>query len=97
MFDGVQNSTIQPMFRSHLRRRRPVPGAAARLLSILLFVPDPAAMAQGNATIAGYHGGAHRRGSYVVPGLTWQAAARMRRDRGFAGAVTGQVYAQPLY
>jgi len=34
---------------------------------------------------------------FVVPGLTWEKARSLRSDRGFNAAVSGHVYAQPLY
>lgn len=57
-----------------------------------------AARAETNdPTIATYHAGPDRAGGYVVPGLTWQTAATIRRDTGFDARVDGAVYAQPLY
>ena len=53
--------------------------------------------AQGADAVLGYHRSDDRSGQYVVPGLTWESAARLRRDAGFDGRVDGHVYAQPLY
>jgi len=44
-----------------------------------------------------HHGHTARSGLYVVPGLTWEAAAHLRRDADFHADVSGPVYAQPLY
>ncbi len=48
-------------------------------------------------SVTTYHNGNNRHGLYVVPGLTTAAAANMHRDTGFNGAISGNVYAQPLY
>jgi hypothetical protein len=48
-------------------------------------------------SVTTYHNGADRHGAYVVPGLTEAAAANMHLDPAFNGAVSGNVYAQPLY
>src|SRR5271166_1450844 len=71
---------------------------AALALMALLMVPVRAvAAAPADTTVAGYHGDAARSGNFIAPGLAWQAAPGLRRDSGFDGAVTGHVYAQPLY
>jgi len=44
-----------------------------------------------------YHNGIKRPGAYRVPSLTIAAAANIHPDTSFNGAVTGNVYAQPLY
>ncbi len=51
---------------------------------------------QTAGSVTTYHADAARSAHYVAPGLTWQAAARMRLDAGFDGRVPGHVYAQPL-
>ena len=57
-----------------------------------------AADAPGPTTeILEQHGNVERSGLYVVPGLTWEAAAQLRRDPTFHADVVGPVYAQPLY
>jgi hypothetical protein len=66
-----------------------LPGA----LSILLGLAGPAA-AQGVVT---YHNSQTRHGAYTVPGMTNAAAATMTLDSNFNAAVSGAVYAQPLY
>lgn len=67
------------------------------LLMPLLCAAVRAASAPDGDSVTGYHGGDDRSGQYVVPGLTWQSAARLRRDTHFDGRVDGHVYAQPLY
>jgi hypothetical protein len=62
--------------------------------SAILALVCASASAQSVVT---YHGTSNRYGAYVVPGLTASAAAGMHIDTGFAGAVNGAVYAQPLY
>jgi hypothetical protein len=44
-----------------------------------------------------YHGHADRSGNFVVPGLTREKARSLHMDREFHAAVSGHVYAQPLY
>jgi hypothetical protein len=79
------------------RSPRPIWRMIALFFSILLFTPDIGVAAPGDATVPDYHAGADRAGNYIVPGLIWAAASQMHRDRTFAGAVSGQIYAQPLY
>ena len=50
-----------------------------------------------NADVVTYHNGNTRHGAYVVPGLTQSAAANVKIDTNFKGAVSGKVYAQPLF
>ena len=57
------------------------------------YAADPPATQQ----VLEHHGNAARSGLYVVPGLTWEAAAHLRRDPDFHADVSGPVYAQPLY
>ncbi len=65
-----------------------------RLAAALLALMPGVAGAQSVLT---YHGTPNRYGAYVVPGLTTAAAANMHLVTGFAGTVSGAVYAQPLY
>jgi len=46
-----------------------------------------------------FHGGPSRSGVYVDPDMTRALVGDggLHRDPGFAGGLTGQVYAQPLY
>ncbi len=57
----------------------------------------PAPGAAQPASVPTYHGHSDRSGNFVVPGLTWEKARSLRSDRGFNAAVSGHVYAQPLY
>jgi outer membrane protein assembly factor BamB len=66
----------------------------AWLTSALLALLPALANAQSVLT---YHGTSNRYGAYIVPGLTDATAANMHLVSGFAGAVNGAVYAQPLY
>jgi hypothetical protein len=65
----------------------------AATLAVLILMCGAAA-AQDVLT---YHADAARSGRYVVPGLTWAAAAKLHRDTAFNGRLSGDVYAQPLY
>ncbi|HEY6824615.1 MAG TPA: hypothetical protein VI195_09250, partial [Steroidobacteraceae bacterium] len=56
-----------------------------------------AAPADATQRVLEHHGNAARSGSYIVPGLTWEAAARLRADPDFHAAIAGPVYTQPLY
>ena len=58
---------------------------------------NPALARVPAAAVATYHNDFYRSGQYVVPELTMRRAARMHLDHAFAGVVTGNVYAQPLY
>ncbi len=49
------------------------------------------------ADVVTYHNSNTRQGSYVAPTLTQAAAATLQLDPNFTGAVSGNVYAQPLY
>jgi hypothetical protein len=70
----------------------------ALLLAILIAATcwSPWAAAQQGSVLT-YHGYADRSGNFVVPGLTWEKARSLHMDRGFHAAVSGHVYAQPLY
>src|SRR5713101_7628155 len=69
------------------------------LLLATLFATTcwPVHGAAQQAAVLGYHGHADRSGNFVVPGLTWEKARSLHLDRGFNAAVSGHVYAQPLY
>jgi outer membrane protein assembly factor BamB len=68
------------------------------LILILMLVATPVFGATPtDTTVAFYHGAPDRAGHYIVPGLNWQSAGTVRRDRLFDGHVEGHVYAQPLY
>ena len=49
------------------------------------------------ASVPTYHGHSDRSGNFVVPGLTWEKARSLHSDQKFRAAVSGHVYAQPLY
>ncbi|MGD0141525.1 MAG: hypothetical protein ABSC92_00035 [Rhizomicrobium sp.] len=61
-------------------------------LALLVSVP---AMSADN--VVTYHNSIFRNGAYRVPGLTLAAAANIRAETVFKTAVTGNIYAQPLY
>jgi hypothetical protein len=69
------------------------------LLSICAMSASAQAADETGATtqVLEHHGDAGRSGQYVVPGLTWQAAAQLKRDPAFHAVIAGPVYAQPLY
>jgi hypothetical protein len=56
-------------------------------------VPGPDA----GASVLEFHAHPNRDGFFVDPAITKAAAAGFKRDTTFAGAVTGNVYASPLY
>lgn len=53
--------------------------------------------ASADVNVTQYHNDAARDGLYVDPAFTPSAAANLKRDTNFNGAITGGVYAQPLY
>nr|WP_277398499.1 hypothetical protein [Burkholderia sp. Ac-20353] len=71
--------------------------ALPAFFALLTCTRAGAAWGQAGDSVTDYHGAADRSGQYVVPGLTWQSASRLHRDRDFDGRVNGHVYAQPLY
>jgi hypothetical protein len=44
-----------------------------------------------------YHGSADRSGNFIVPALTWERARNIHLDPSFRPAISGHLYAQPLY
>jgi hypothetical protein len=60
-----------------------------------LGVPLPAFSRSGS--VIKFHGNSSRDGFYIDPAMTPANIATMHRDTTFNGAVTGDVYAQPLY
>ena len=73
-----------------------------RFLSAILLAGMAAAGARAQAAaptlqVLTYHADAQRRGNFVEPALTWQAAQRVRPDRTFRAHLSGHIYAQPLY
>jgi outer membrane protein assembly factor BamB len=67
---------------------------AAPLALLCLAAAPRVSLAQSIST---FHNGADRAGAYVVPGLTYAAAARLHPDPAFRATVSGEVYVQPLY
>lgn len=63
-------------------------------IAVLLFA---GAAAAETTQVTTYHNTPDRAGLYTVPGLSATAAASAHLLTGFAGAVQGHVYAQPLY
>ena len=73
-----------------------------RFPSAILLAGMAAATACAQAATPGsqvltYHADAERRGNFVEPALTWQAAERLHPDPAFRPSVSGHIYAQPLY
>lgn len=66
--------------------------AATFLAALTCFAAAPPAVAQSVVT---YHNGINRHGAFTAPGLTPTAAAKLHL--GFHVAISGNVYAQPLY
>ena len=50
-----------------------------------------------SVNVTQHHNNASRDGLYIDPAFTASAAANLKRDTNFNGAITGNVYAQPLY
>jgi hypothetical protein len=67
------------------------------LVAAILLCPQMSRAQESDKTVPTYHTDEARSGHYVVPGLTWAAAAHFKRDAAFDGRVPGNVYAQPLY
>ena len=55
------------------------------------------ANAFGVVNVSQYHNDAARDGLYIDPAFTTNAAANLKRDTNFNGAISGSVTAQPLY
>ena len=53
--------------------------------------------AAGTQQVLEHHGNTARSGQYVVPDLSWEAAAHLQLDPNFHTEIAGPVYAQPLY
>jgi len=67
-------------------------------LPILIFIAVGQMPAvQGSVNVTQYHNHENRDGLYIDPAFTQTAAAALKRDMNFIGAVSGNVYAQPLY
>jgi hypothetical protein len=53
--------------------------------------------ASGDVNVTQFHNHLSRDGWYIDPAFTFTNAANLARDPAFNGAITGNVYAQPLY
>jgi hypothetical protein len=53
--------------------------------------------ANGDVNVTQHHNHLSRDGLYIDPAFTTALAAGLTRDEAFDGAITGNVYAQPLY
>jgi hypothetical protein len=53
--------------------------------------------AQSAVNVTQYHNHISRDGLYIDPAFTYAAASNLTRDLSFNGAISGNVYAQPLY
>ena len=62
------------------------------LAGLLAVIP-----ASGAVNVTEHHNHDSRDGLYVDPAFTPAAAANLKRDTNFNGAISGNVYAQPLY
>src|SRR2546421_7753724 len=70
---------------------------ALPLAILLASVSWPLHGAAQDASVLTHHGHADRSGNFAVPGLTWEKARSLHSDQKFRAAVSGHVYAQPLY
>src|SRR6516164_9315540 len=68
------------------------------IVAILVFaVCGFVARASGQVNVTQEHNNPTRDGLYIDPAFTPSAAATLTRDLNFNGAISGNVYAQPLY
>ncbi len=63
----------------------------------LLAISFVSISARGEINVTQHHNHLSRDGLYIDPGFTVSNAAHLTRDLAFNGAVSGNVYAQPLY
>ncbi len=64
----------------------------------LFFVAQPEGLrAQSAVNVTQHHNHLSRDGLYVDPAFTYASASNLVRDLSFNGAISGNVYAQPLY
>src|SRR5882724_2421583 len=73
------------------------PKPAAQSATCVLAVLAMAFPALASVNVTGHHNHASRDGLYIDPAFTPTAAASLKRDLSFNGAIAGNVYAQPLY
>jgi outer membrane protein assembly factor BamB len=76
-----------------VKRFLPVAMASLAVACCAMIAPG-IARAQNVVT---YHNTPDRAGAYTVPGLTLAAAANLHQDTAFHPALSGNIYAQPLY
>ena len=74
-----------------------VRSAALAILPAMFLATSPGPSSAQNQNVVTYHNSLERHGTYKIPGLTLAAAATMQPDTGFAGTISGHVYAQPLF
>jgi outer membrane protein assembly factor BamB len=67
------------------------------LLFFIFMALVATAAVQGAVNVTQYHNHENRDGLYIDPAFTRAAAAGLKRDTNFLGAVSGNIYAQPLY
>jgi outer membrane protein assembly factor BamB len=66
-------------------------------LILCLFVVLLRSVSAASADVTEHHNHDSRDGLYIDPAFTTNAAAALKRDLTFNGAISGNVYAQPLY
>ncbi|HWX20702.1 MAG TPA: hypothetical protein VN578_12455 [Candidatus Binatia bacterium] len=76
----------------HFPAGPPAAGVCCILAALAVHFP-----ARGAVNVTGHHNHASRDGLYIEPAFTQTAAAGLKRDLTFNGAIAGNVYAQPLY
>jgi hypothetical protein len=67
------------------------------LLFLILIAAGGTPAVQGSVNVTQYHNHENRDGLYIDPAFTRSAVGALKRDTSFLGAVSGNVYAQPLY
>lgn len=77
---------------THLIARYLAAVACPLLVTLAAILPANAAV-----NVPEHHNHDSRDGLYIDPAFTHAAAAGLKRDLGFDGRITGNVYAQPLY
>jgi hypothetical protein len=88
---------VNPRVTNHLRlkllnRAWPLFGTCCLLAFLSAGMP-----AQGTVNVTQHHNHLSRDGLYIDPAFTTNLAAGLTLDTAFNGAITGDVYAQPLY
>jgi len=88
----VSHGVTEPLRWPRLIRARPLLGTCC-----LLALLSGALAARGAVNVSQYHNHLSRDGLYIDPAFTTNLAAGLTLDKAFNGAITGDVYAQPLY